>query len=333
MNIAAFSSLLTSTGPTSFWLPEQASTNASHIDALFMFILYLSAFFFVGIVAFMIYFVVRYRKRSATQTTSPISGHHGLELTWSVIPSIILVGLFIWGFRSWMDLNVPPGNAMEVKVTARRWKWQFTYPYHGGIEGVDLQTKVPTLFVPVNKPVKLLMSSSDVIHSFYVPAFRIKKDVLPNRYTVVWFEATKTGTFDVYCTEYCGRDHSTMFAHVKVLPEEEFNQWVESGGGTGNLSPVEFGKTLFTSKGCNACHSLSADRMNLPGPPLGGVFGKTETMASGESVKIDENYLREAILEPNAKVVQGYQPVMPTFKGSITDPQLDALIAYIKSLK
>ena len=245
---------------------------------------------------------------------------------WSVIPAILLVVIFVWGFRDWMDFNVPPANTIDVRVLAKKWSWEFDYP-KDGIQGAA------ELMVPVNRPVKLTMSSADVIHAFFVPSFRVKRDVLPNRYTVMWFEATELGTFDVYCAEYCGTSHSQMITRVKVVSMPEYQAWIDSGGGMDKLPPLELGKALFKSRGCVACHSLTAERMGLPGPPLAGKYGTMEQLKEGGPVKVDDNYIRESILEPQAKIVAGYEPVMPTFKGRLNEKQLNGLIDYIKSLK
>lgn len=311
----------------SFLLPPQAATGAPAHDHLYMFLVWLSVFFFALIVGVMIYFVLRYRKRGDVERrTSPISGSFRIELLWSVIPSIILVVIFLWGFRDWMDLSVPPGDSIDVRVLAKKWNWEFDYPKYG-IQGA------PELIVPVNRPVKVTMSSSDVLHSFFIPAFRIKKDVLPNRYTVIWFQATDEGLYDIACAEYCGTGHSTMVTRVKVVSATEFDSWAKSGGGLDKLPPKELGKYLFTSRGCNACHSTTGDRKGLPGPPLGGKFGTMEKLTTGASVKVDENYVRESIMNPTAKVVAGFPPVMPTFAGRFNDRQINAIIEYVKSLK
>ncbi|MCB9556445.1 MAG: cytochrome c oxidase subunit II [Deltaproteobacteria bacterium] len=318
------------TGPQpepAMWLPTAASSQAADVDGLFHFILYLCTFFFVLIMALMVYFVVKYRRKSATQKTSAVSGSHKLEIAWSVIPTLLLVVIFFWGFKGWMNLNVPPEDALEIRVLGKKWSWEFDYPYNG-VSGAG------ELVVPVNQPVKLIMSSQDVIHSFYVPAFRIKRDVVPNRYSVLWFNPTKKGTFDVFCTEYCGTSHSQMLSRVKVVSRDDFKKWAETGGGMDGLSPVELGKKLFSSKGCVACHSITDDRMAKPGPALGKRFGKMEEMSTGEMVKVDENYVRESIRNSTAKIVKGYAPVMPPFPASsVSDRQLNALIDYIKSLK
>jgi cytochrome c oxidase subunit 2 len=307
----------------SFWLPPQASTTAGDYDQLFYFILYLCLAFFLVIVALTVVFAIRYRKRSEEQKTSPIHGNNRLELAWSVIPLILLAVLFFWGFRTWMDTNVPPADAITIRVRAAQWSWAFDYPEHG-------RTNATELVVPLGKPVKLLMSSSDVLHSFFIPVFRVKRDVLPARYTVVWFEATKKGTFDIFCTEYCGKDHSTMHSTVRVVDPMEFENWAKEGDD--KLPPIELGKKLFGPR-CGICHGIGKDRESKAGPPLGGVFGKMEEMAAGPAVKVDDAYLRESIEEPNKKVVKNYAPAMPPFKGQFSEKQLNGIIDYIKSLK
>jgi cytochrome c oxidase subunit 2 len=213
---------------------------------------------------------------------------------------------------------------MEVKVTAQKWFWSFDYT-----EGVNT---VNELVVPVGRPVKLLMSSKDVIHSFFVPSFRIKMDVLPNRYTVTWFEATGTGDFDILCAEFCGDKHSEMLGKVRVVSKNEYDKWLESGTAAGEgMTPVEYGQTLYRSKACFTCHNI--DGTSAVGPAFNGIFGETAVMEGGEQVTVDENYIRESILNPQAKIVAGYQPVMPTYQGILNDKQVDALLAYIKSLE
>jgi cytochrome c oxidase subunit 2 len=305
-------------------MPEQASTSAERTDALFYFILYLSIFFFVLVIGATVLFAIKYRRRSAKQRTSPIEGSKKLEIAWAVIPAILLILIFAWGFRDFLHLAVPPGDSLDVRVTAQKWFWSFDYPREG------LSTN--ELVVPVGRPVKLTMSSTDVIHSFFVPAFRIKRDVVPNRYTVVWFEATETGVYDVLCAEYCGTSHSRMLAKVKVMSENDYQGWIDSGGGLSGkgLSSVEFGKLLFQSKGCGTCHSV--DGTARTGPTLKGKYGALEALVGGASARVDDNYLRESIVDPAARVVQGFEPVMPTYAGKLKDKQLNALIDYIKSL-
>jgi cytochrome c oxidase subunit 2 len=232
----------------------------------------------------------------------------------------VLLGLFYWGFRSWVRTQVPPSDAIEVRVTAFKWGWEFQYPRHG--------LSFPYLTVPLNKPVKLIMSSKDVIHSFFVPAFRIKKDAVPGRYNVAWFRATKLGSYHIFCAEYCGTEHARMGGSVIVMEPEAYQTWL--AGGPPPESPVKAGEKLFTELNCITCHRPdSAGR----GPLLTGVFGRRVQLASGDSVVADEAYLRESIVNPAAKVVAGYQPVMPTFQGQVSEEQLIALVAYIQSLQ
>jgi len=307
-------------------LPPAASTGADAHDALFYFILAVTAFFFVLVIGLIVWFTVRYRQRRPGQRTSGVSHNRRLEVAWAVIPSLILVVIFGWGFKGFLDLSVPPAGALEVRVTAQKWSWAFEYPR----EGIRTSKE---LVVPAGRPVKLTMSSLDVIHGFYVPAFRIKRDVLPNRYTVTWFEATQPGEYDLLCTQYCGTGHSSMLGRIVVKPEPEYQEWVDSGGGMSGkgLSSVEFGKLLFDKEGCNTCHSL--DGTPRTGPSLLGRYGSRELLEGGSEVLVDDNYVRESLMDPATKVVRGYQPVMPTFRGRLTDKQVDALIDFIKSLK
>ena len=304
-------------------MPNAASTVAQDVDELYLFILVLSVISFIGIIGFMLWYVVKYRKKSDNDKTSPIHHSTQLEIWWSVIPSVLLVVIFIWGFRGWMDMQVPPDDSMEIRVTARQWSWQFDYPRDGIVSD--------KLVVPANKPIKLIMSASDVIHSFYVPEFRVKKDVLPGRYSVVWFEALEPGVYNIFCTEYCGKDHSRMITRVEVLSDEDYMQWIDSGGGLGDLPMHELGAIFFQRYGCNQCHSI--DGAANTGPSFQGLWGRDEHFTDGSSAPVDENYIRESILYPGNKVVKGYQNKMPSFKGKIKDKQLDAIIEYIKAIE
>ena len=306
------------------WMPENASTVAGQIDRLFYFIYYLDVFFFALIIAATVYFMVKYRRRSKGQRTNPIAHSTKLEIIWATIPAILLVVIFTWGFKDWMGLNVPPGEAVNVRVTGQKWSWSYE------VEGCP---PIGELIVPLGKPVKLTMSSTDVLHSFFVPSFRVKMDLVPNRYTVAWFEATKLGTFDVFCTEYCGNGHSRMLSKVIVVEPEEFKQKLNECFVPGNVKGPDLGKLMFKMRGCNTCHSVTSDDKGLPGPPFGGKYGTMETLVDGSQVKIDDNYIRESIMKPNAQVVKGYAPVMPTFAGQLTEKQVNGLIDYIKSLK
>ena len=310
----------------SIFLPPGNSTIAGEVDALFYFLVYASIVFF-GIVVFgLIFFSIRFRTRkdSEDQVTPDISHNFKLELVWSIIPTILVIIVFVWGFNVYMKMNIVPKDALEIKVTGQKWFWTFDYP-----EGAN---SLNELVVPKGQPVKLLMSSKDVIHSFFVPDFRIKMDVLPNRYTVTWFEANEVGKHHLFCAEFCGDKHSEMIGTVRVVSEREYAEWLEAGAATGEgMTPAEFGEGLFTAKACHTCHNI--DGTNNVGPPLNGIFGKEVTLENGQTVTADENYLRESILEPQNSIVAGYQPVMPTFQGILNDRQVDGLVAYIKSLK
>jgi len=306
-----------------FYLPAQNSTVASEVDALFNFVLYLSYFFFLLVTGGSFYFAFKFRKKGKREFTPGISHNTALELFWTIIPTILVFVIFVWGFNTYLKMIIPPGNSEELKVTAQKWFWTFSYP--------NGATTTNEIVVPVNKPYKLLMSSTDVIHSFYVPSFRVKMDVLPNRYTQLWFEATETGAYDMFCTEYCGKGHSEMIGKVKVVTDEEYISWLAENSAGSSLPPEEFGKELYTSKACFTCHTI--DGNPSVGPTLKGIFGRNESLTDGSSIVVDENYLRESILNPQTKIVTGYQPIMPTYQGILKNEEMDALIAYLKTVK
>jgi len=309
---------------SSIWLPPQSSTIAGGVDSLFDFILWTSVVFFAIVAVASIYFVIRYRRHGDIARTTPFTENLGLEITWTVIPTILLMCIFVWGFKGFLRYHIIPANATEVKVTAQRWFWSFSY--------ADGPTTIGELVVPVNKPIKLLMSSQDVIHSFYVPNFRVKMDVLPNRYTLTWFEAVHVGEYQIYCAEFCGKGHSEMWGKVKVLPEEDFKKWLEAGSGPGEGETLkDYGARMYVKNACITCHSV--DGSKVVGPTFKGLFGRHEVLSTGETIVADENYLRESMLTPTAKVVAGYDPVMPTFQGILKNVDIDGLIAYIKSLE
>ena len=304
------------------WMPEGASTFAGDIDALFYFVHWSSVILFVGVVAAMCYFAVRYRRRSVEDRPVPVKENKLIEASWIVIPTILVLVVFNWGFRSFITLNVAPPDAYEIIVRGRQWLWEFEYP--------NGTTTIGELHVPVDRPVRLVMSSEDVIHSFFVPAFRVKHDVLPNRYTSVWFQATRTGEFDIFCTEYCGTQHAGMLGMVVVESQEDFNEWLESGGGDFDEMPLpEYGEVLYQQQGCNACHSL--DGSNLVGPSFQGLYGSQHGLEDGSTVTVDENYLRESILAPAAQIAEGYQPIMPASYSALSERQVSALIAFIEA--
>ncbi|MBB4088328.1 cytochrome c oxidase subunit II [Salinibacter ruber] len=302
-----------------FWLPEAASTMAPKIDSLFTFVNVVSGILLVGVVTAMLWFMYRYRRQDPAERPSPVKESKLLEISWIVIPTILVLLVFNWGFKSFVAQKTIPDNAYEIRVQARSWGWSFEYP-----NGVTTDT----LYVPADEPVKTTMSSQDVIHSFYVPAFRVKQDVLPNRYTSVWFEATKEGTYDLFCTEYCGRNHSEMDAEVKVVSRARFDEWLESAETPDDIPLPELGEKLYTQQGCQGCHSL--DGSDMVGPTWKGLYGKTDhQMADGSTVTADANYLRESILQSGAKVVEGYQNVMPSY-ASLSEREVTGLVEFIK---
>jgi cytochrome c oxidase subunit II len=307
-----------------FWLPEKASTFAEFVDPAFNLYYWVSLFFFVLITGGIVIFVAKYMRRHPDQLAeSQLTHSTFLETLWTAVPLVLVMMFFVIGMKGYLKMRIAPGNAMSVNVIGQKWSWSFRYP-QGFIND--------TLVVPVHQPVKLVMTSTDVIHSFFVPAFRQKADVIPNRYHTMWFEATKTGTFPVECTQYCGTNHSYMWTAVKVVSDADYQTWLAAAADPSKgKTPVEYGKELYTKRGCNACHSLDGAR--LVGPSWKGIWNKQEKMVGGASVLVDENYLRESMLEPMAKVVDSYAPVMPTYKGVLGDKEVESIIAYIQSLK
>lgn len=308
------------------FLPPGGSTIAGEVDALFYFLFYASLTLFAIVLFGIVFLSIRYRRRKkeVPEPTKGMTHNLKLELLWSVIPTILVIIVFFWGFKIYMKMNVVPKDAIEVKVTGQKWFWSFDYP-----EGAKT---VNELVVPVGKPVKLLMSSKDVIHSFFVPDFRVKMDVLPNRYSVTWFEATHVGNYNLFCTEFCGDGHSTMIGKVKVVSEREYAAWLETGSGGGEgMSLEEYGQKLYVSKACNTCHSI--ENKTLVGPAFNGLFGKTRVFTKGDKLTADENYIRQSVLEPQAHIVAGFEPVMPTYQGLLGDREIDAIIAFLKTLK
>ena len=306
-----------------FWLPDRASTFARDVDWVFNFILYVSLFFFVLIVALMCWFVVRYRRRPERPEAEE-SPHHNtaLELLWSGIPTILVCLMFYYGFQGYMDMRTPPRDAYEIHVIAKKWAWLFKYP-NGYVDD--------KLYVPAAEPVRLVMTSDDVIHSLYIPDFRVKQDLVPGRYTKMWFKAIKPGEYSLFCAEYCGSGHADMLSKVVVLEPAEFAAWLrEAGDFLKKLPPEKAGEELHRRRGCAQCHSV--DGKAGTGPTLLGIWGETHRMTDGSTVLVDENYLRESILEPGKRIREGFVNQMPTFKGVLSDEEIGYLIAYIKSL-
>jgi cytochrome c oxidase subunit 2 len=306
-------------GPTFPLFPEQASTLAGEVDALFFFGIGVSIFFSILIAGLLIYFFIRYRRRDPSQVGSPVHGSVPLEILWSVIPLGITLVMFAWGAKVFFSLSRPPAGATEFYVVGKQWMWKFQHP-----EG---RREINELHVPLGLPIKLTMTSEDVIHSFFVPAFRVKADVLPGRYTTVWFAATRPGRYHLFCAEYCGAEHSRMGGWVTVMEPSEYEQWL--AGERTRRTLVATGEELFSQRACNTCHRPDTE---VRGPWLGGLIGKQVRLAGGRTVVADENYIRESILNPAAKVVAGYRPIMPTFQGQLSEEELVELLTYLKSL-
>jgi cytochrome c oxidase subunit 2 len=299
--------------------PVAASKQASQIDALYWFLTIVSAIMTVVIFVAVGFFAYKYRRRVNVHATQ-IEGSTKLELTWSILPFLIMLVMFAWGAQLFFAAQQPPKDAMEIFVTGKQWMWKVQYPSGG--------SEINELHVPINRPVKLTMASEDVIHSFSIPAFRVRHDVVPGHYDSLWFTADKPGRYRLFCTEYCGLEHSGMVGWVNVMAEREYADWTSGGGTGGSLS--QQGEALFGQYGCSTCH-LTDQQGRCP--VLKGLYNKPVQLADGRTVLADDAYLRESILDPNAKIAAGFEPnIMPNFKGQISEQNVIQLIAYIKSL-
>jgi len=298
--------------------PESASSVAPYVDGLYLGLVAITGAVSLLIWVVIFYFAIKYRRRPDNELAQEQEPPAALEMTWIIIPTIIFIGIFIVGAWVFFRIQRVPSNSLEVYATGRQWMWKFQHPTG--------QREINMLHVPVNRPVKITMASEDVIHSLWFPAFRVKNDVLPNRYRTVWFQATKTGRFHIFCAEYCGTQHSGMIGWVEVMEATEYQRWL-AGGSEGSLASQ--GEKLFQKYACNTCHTNDATGR---GPVLAGLNGKTIALADGRSVVADDNYIRESILNPTAKVAAGFQPIMPTFQGQVSEEDLIRLLAYVKSM-
>lgn len=306
----------------STFMPIQATEIAQKVDALYGFLLAVSFISCVLVIGGFIYFAYKYRRKSDNDKTAYITHNNVLEFTWSFVPFLIFMAVFAWGWAIYHDMRKMPTTGLEIAVEAQKWDWSFIYKSGRRVAG--------EFTVPVNTPVKLIMTSKDVLHSFYVPAFRNKQDVVPGRYTSLWFQATKEGSFQVFCAEYCGDKHSGMLARVNVVSREKYDEWLANDPYKG-LSLAQVGEKVFSSR-CVACHTLTETKGI--GPGFKGVWGKQEKMADGQTVAVDENYVRESVLNPQAKVVEGFPAgVMPSFAGQLSEQELMGVIEFLKSLK
>jgi cytochrome c oxidase subunit 2 len=299
--------------------PPAASTMAAHVDRYYLFMWAVTLVFSLGISAVMLYFAVRYRRRHRDERPAEIHGSLLLELVWSIIPLFITVAMFVWSTWLFFAQVRVPDDAIRVNVVGKRWMWK--------LQHMTGQREINELHVPVGKPVHLVLTSEDVIHSFFVPAFRMKKDAVPGRYNETWFRATTPGRYHLFCAEYCGTEHSKMIGSIYVMEPAAYQQWL--AGGPAPVSPLALGQKLFTERNCATCHY---GETGARGPVLNGLPGSEVLLAGGQTVTADDTYLRESILTPAAKVVAGYQPIMPTYAGQLGEEDVAALIAYVKSL-
>ncbi|MEP6706809.1 MAG: cytochrome c oxidase subunit II [Pyrinomonadaceae bacterium] len=302
------------------FIPESASTISGRVDALYFYLCGVTIFFTLLISGVLILFVIKYRRRTPFEIPRPIAGSHRLEMMWSIIPFLISMSFFAWGAKIYFAEYRTPKDGIEVYVVAKQWMWKFQHSTG--------QREINELHVPVGRKIKLIMTTEDAIHDLFVPAFRIKADVVPGRYTTQWFEATKAGRYHLFCAEYCGMNHSGMGGWVVVMEPTDFDNWLS--GNVNQQSASTAGQQLYQSLGCVSCHGANAEGGR--GPALQGLFNSQMPLNNGQVVKADENYIRESILNPQAKIVAGFGPIMPSFQGQVSEEQLMHLAAYIKSL-
>ena len=301
--------------------PAQASTLAPEIDNLYLGVIAITAFFAVVVVIFVVYFAIKYRDDTGEKVGAPITGSVPLELGWSLIPFFIAIGIFVWASIVFFHIVRAPDQTLEVYSTGKRWMWRFQH--------IDGQREINELHVPVGRPIRVVFTSEDVLHDLFIPAFRVKADAVPGRYSAIWFEPTQVGQYHIFCAEYCGTRHSGMIGTVYVMEQADYQAWLSGGGATGGTM-LQQGATLFTQLACVTCHLADGSGR---GPSLVGVFGSKVALEDGSTVTADESYLRESILMSQAKTVKGYEHVMPTFQGLINEDGVAALIEYVKSMQ
>ena len=298
--------------------PEQASTLAPEVDNLYFFVTAVTAFFALLVVFFVIVFAVKYQDRTGERVGAPNTGSILLELGWSIVPFFVSMAIFAWATIVFFHLVRAPDQTLEIYSTGKRWMWRFQH--------IDGQSEINELHVPLGRPVKVTFTSEDVLHSLFIPAFRVKADAIPGRYSSIWFTPTRKGEYHLFCAEYCGTQHSGMIGRVFVMEPIEYQAWLSGGGG---LSMTARGEQLFQQLGCVSCHLTDGSGR---GPSLAGKYGQPQQLANGAAVVVDDTYIRESILTPQAKLVAGYGPVMPTFQGQVDEQGLMSLIEYIKTL-
>ena len=298
--------------------PDRASTIAGHVDALYLFLVVLTGGVSILIWLTIFFFAIKYRRRPDNELAQEQEPPHLLETAWIVVPTLIFLAIFVWGTWVYFRQNRVPDHALDIYATGRQWMWKFQPP--------PGQREINTLHVPVGRPIRITMASEDVIHSLFFPYFRVKQDTLPNRYRTMWFEATKVGRYHIFCAEYCGTLHSGMIGWVEVMEPTDYQRWL-AGGTEGSLASQ--GEKLFQKYACNTCHTNDA---TARGPVLTGLYN-SQVRTSAGVVVADDNYIRESILNPQAKIAEGFQPIMPTFQGQVSEEDLIKLLAYVKSLE
>jgi cytochrome c oxidase subunit 2 len=303
-------------------LPPSASSVSTEVDLLYFFLTGVTAFFVVLVGALVVYFTVRYRRRHPDEVGADIHGSLALELTWTIIPLLLSMVMFVWGASLFFRLSKPPQDAMQLYVVGKQWMWKVQHP-----EGVR---EINDLHVPINRDVRITLGSEDVIHDYGIPAFRVKMDAVPGKLTTLWFRATVPGTYHIYCDQYCGTRHSQMIGDVIAMEPQEYQTWLSGGVAAGGANLAQNGEQLFKDLACSTCHLPDGKGR---GPSLVGVAGSAVKLADGRTVTADDNYLHESIVNSQAKIVAGYQPLMPVFQGMVSEEQVMALIAHIKSLK
>ncbi len=304
-------------------MPVKASTIAGSVDAVYYLILACAVFSFLLLMGGMTYFIIKYRRRTDNDKTPHITHNYLAEFLWSFIPFVLFMIIFYVGWKVYQVQRTFPKDALQIEVVGKKWAWQVNYK-----EGFSL---VNELYVPVNRAVVINLTSDDVLHSFYIPSFRVKQDAVPGKRSRLWFEATHIGEFHIFCTEYCGTQHSTMMGKVHVLEADEYSEWLEEASNVTSLTDVQKGEKLYKTQVCFTCHST--DGSKVLGPSFKGLWGKTEILESGKTVVVDEAYIKESILNPLKELVKGYPPSMPSYQGRITDIQIQQIIEYIKTIK
>jgi cytochrome c oxidase subunit II len=297
-------------------LQQAADSVAPRIDHLFTFMLLLCGTVALAVLILMITFCVRYRERNAVER-EPMTRKLGIELTWTLVPLALFIGVFIWSAHQFVYLYQAPDDALPVYVVAKQWMWKLQHR--------NGRREINELHVPLGQPVRLVMTSQDAIHSFYVPAFRLKQDVLPGRYTGLWFTPTRLGEFHLFCAEYCGTEHSRMIGRIVVMTPAEYAKWVDAGKAQPSLA--QYGFALFRQLGCSGCHTAGS---SVHAPSLAGLLGREVHLQDGRSLVADENYIRDSILLPRKDVVAGFEPIMPSFAGQVSEEDIQALIAFIR---